>query len=73
MIKCKIIALGSLKEKYFKIKEYENALYMRVDLVKINDNYKVMELELVEPQLFMGFRKSRKQLISFAKKIREKI
>ena len=56
-----------------KIKEYANALYMRVDLVKINDDYKVMELELVEPQLFMGFRKTKKQLTNFAKVIREKI
>ena len=65
--------MKSIVESCSKIKEYENALYMRVDLVKIDDNYKVMELELVEPQLFMGFRKSRKQLISFAKEIREKI
>ena len=46
---------------------------MRVDLVKIGDDYKVMELELVEPQLFLGFRKTKKELTNFAKVIREKI
>lgn len=56
-----------------KIKEYKDALYMRVDLVKIDDAYKVMELELVEPQLFLGFRKTKKELTNFAKAIREKI
>ena len=56
-----------------KIEEYKDALYMRVDLVKIDDKYKVMELELVEPQLFLNFRKTKKQLKNFAKTIREKI
>ena len=62
-----------INEKDTKIKEYENALYMRVDLVKIGEDYKVMELELVEPQLFLAFRKTKKELIRFAKAIREKI
>lgn len=56
-----------------KIKEYQDALYMRVDLVKIDNEFKVMELELVEPQLFLSFRKTKKQLKNFAKAIREKI
>ena len=56
-----------------RINEYKDALYMRVDLVKIDDDYKVMELELVEPQLFLGFRKTKKELANFAKMIREKI
>ncbi len=60
-------------DRCIKIKEYKNALYMRVDLVKIDDDYKVMELELVEPQLFLGFRRTKKELINFAKAIREKI
>lgn len=55
------------------IKEYENALYMRVDLVKIDDEYKVMELELVEPQLFLAFRKTKKELNNFAKSIKKRI
>ena len=56
-----------------KIKEYDDSLYMRVDIVKIGEDYKVMELELVEPQLFLAFRKTKKELIRFAKAIREKI
>ncbi len=56
-----------------EIKEYKDALYMRVDLVKIDDDYKVMELELVEPQLFLGFRKTKRELTNFAKAIKENI
>lgn len=65
--------MKSIVDSCSKIKEYKDALYMRVDLVKIDNDYKVMELELVEPQLFMGFRKTKKQLENFAKVIREKI
>ena len=65
--------MKSIVESCSKIKEYDSALYKRVDLVKVDNDYKVMELELVEPQLFMGFRKTKKQLINFAKEIREKI
>ena len=75
-----VLGLDSMNEKMksivdncSKIKEYKDALYMRVDLVKIDDDYKVMELELVEPQLFLGFRKTKKELVSFAKAIRKKI
>ena len=46
---------------------------MRVDLVKIDDEYKVMELELVEPQLFLAFRKTKKELNNFAKSIKKRI
>lgn len=63
----------AIVDKCTKISEYKDALYMRVDLVKIGDDYKVMELELVEPQLFLGFRKTKKELTNFAKAIREKI
>ena len=65
--------MKSIVDSCSKIKEYKDALYMRVDLVKIDNDYKVMELELVEPQLFMGFRKTKKQLENFAKVIRENI
>ena len=40
---------------------------------EIDDDYKVMELELVEPQLFLGFRKTKKELTNFAKAIKKKI
>ena len=65
--------MKSIVDRCSNINEYKSALYMRVDLVKIDDNYKVMELELVEPQLFLGFRKTKKQLVDFAKAIKEKI
>ncbi len=65
--------MKSIVDKCSNIKEYSDALYMRVDLIKIDDTYKVMELELVEPQLFLGFRNTKKQLVNLAKVIREKI
>jgi len=65
--------MKAVVDKCKRIKEYQDALYMRVDLVKIGDSYKVMELELVEPQLFLGFRKTKRELIKFAKAIKEKI
>lgn len=65
--------MKSIVDRCSNINEYKSALYMRVDLVKIDDDYKVMELELVEPQLFLGFRKTKKQLVDFAKAIKEKI
>ena len=65
--------MKSIVDRCSNIKEYKDALYMRVDLVKIDDDYKVMELELVEPQLFLGFRKTKKELVKFAKAIRKKI
>lgn len=65
--------MKSIVDRCSNINEYKSALYMRVDLVKIDDDYKVMELELVEPQLFLGFRKTKKQLVDFTKAIKEKI
>lgn len=65
--------MKSIVDSCSNIKEYKKALYMRIDLVKIDKDYKVMELELVEPQLFLGFRKTKKQLVMFAKAIRKKI
>ena len=65
--------MKSIVDKCSNIKEYKDALYMRVDLVKVEDNYKVMELELVEPQLFLSFRKTKEGLRNLAKAIREKI
>lgn len=55
----------SIVNKCHNIKEYKDALYMRVDLVKINNDYKVMELELVEPQLFFEFKQNKFKLKEF--------
>ena len=65
----KVVDLKDLDDKVLKIvnkcieiKEYKDSLYMRIDLVKINDDYKIMELELVEPQLFFEFKQNKKEL-----------
>ncbi len=63
----------SIVNKCIKIEEYKNSLYMRVDLIKIKDSYKVMELELVEPQLFFDFRQNRVRLKEFVKAIKKVI
>lgn len=52
-------------KKCQNIKEYKDALYMRVDLVKIDNDYKIMELELVEPQLFFEFKQNELKLKEF--------
>lgn len=36
------------------IKEYKDNLYMRIDLVKTNEEYQVMEVEQLDPQLFLN-------------------
>lgn len=41
-------------KKICSIKEYQNSLYMRIDLVKIKEEYQVMEVELLDPQLFLN-------------------
>lgn len=40
--------------KICSIEEYKNNLYMRIDLVKANEEYQVMEVELLDPQLFLN-------------------
>ena len=44
--------LEQVVKKVKSIPEYEDALYVRIDLVKVGNEYKVMELEYFEPQLF---------------------
>lgn len=39
--------------KVLGIKEYQNNLYERIDFVKINNKYYIMEIELIEPDLFI--------------------
>lgn len=72
----KIVDLKDLDDKVLKIvnkcmgiKEYKDSLYMRIDLVKINDDYKIMELELVEPQLFFEFKQNKNELKKFVEVI----
>ena len=72
----KIVDLKDLNDKVLiivnkciEIKEYKNSLYMRIDLVKINNDYKIMELELVEPQLFFEFKQNKNELKKFVEVI----
>lgn len=58
-------------DKCIQIKEYKESLYMRVDLVKVNNNYKIMELELVEPQLFFDYKQNKNKLKEFVNLISE--
>lgn len=68
----KVVSLNELESsvidisnKISKILEYKDYLYLRADFVKIKDEYKVMEIELVEPQLFLEYRQNRKELKKF--------
>lgn len=70
----KIVDVGKLDEKVVEIvnkcigiEEYNDSLYMRIDLVKIDSEYKVMEIELVEPQLFFEFKQNKSKLKEFVK------
>lgn len=45
-----LLALGN---RILEIKEYQGSLYERIDVVKKDNEYIVMELELVEPALFI--------------------
>lgn len=44
-----------------EIKEYKDYLYMRIDMVKIKGKYYIMEIELLEPQLFFQLIKDKKK------------
>lgn len=65
--------LIDLGNKVSLIKEYNNALYMRVDAVKVNDEYKIMEIELLEPQLFFYYINDKKERICKTKYFAEQI
>lgn len=47
-------------------KGFDRLLYARVDLVKIGDHWAVMELELVEPSLFLTFEEGAATLLAQA-------
>lgn len=69
----KLLDLGN---KVLEIKEYQGALYERIDVVKIKNEYIVMELELVEPDFFIRniqSKKIRKEILAkFVLGIKEK-
>lgn len=50
------------------IKEYKDNLFLRIDFVKQKKNFLVMEVELLDPNLFLEFiadRKKRKEILNF--------
>ncbi len=54
--------------KILNIKEYKNNLFLRIDLVKQKEEFLVMEVELLDPSLFLEFvtdRKRRKKILDF--------
>lgn len=57
--------VSAVVNKCQNIVEYKDALYMRIDMVKIDNEYKIMELELVEPQLFFEFKQNKLKLKEF--------
>lgn len=66
-----------LVEKIIKIKEYKDTTFMRIDLIKIDDIYKILEIELLDPQLYIETipdKKERKKVYQeFAKAIKKKL
>lgn len=42
-----------IAKKVLNIKEYQNNLYERIDIIKIDNKYYIMEIELIEPDLFI--------------------
>ncbi|MCM1371062.1 MAG: hypothetical protein NC181_04165 [Clostridium sp.] len=65
-----------LTQSILNIKEYKDSLYMRVDLIKYRDEFLVMEVELLDPNLFLSFipnKKYQKQVLNnFCKEVVEK-
>lgn len=60
--------LYALALQITNIKEYQQSLYMRIDAVKLDDEYQIMEIELTDPDLFFSFipnHKKRKQTFQF--------
>jgi hypothetical protein len=53
-------------EKVLTAKGFDHLLYARVDLVKIDDHWAIMELELVEPSLFFTFEERAATLLAQA-------
>lgn len=66
-----------LAKKVESISEFKNYLYMRVDMVLINNQAKIMEVELAEPDLLTrniaDLKKQNDVIKTFAKKIKNRI
>lgn len=44
-----------ITNKVLNISEYANGIYMRVDIIKHRDRYLIMEVEMLDPNLFLNF------------------
>lgn len=53
--------LFTLAQQIVNIPEYQNFFYMRIDTVKTKDEYQIMEVELLDPNLYLSFIPSFKQ------------
>lgn len=61
-------ALLKLSYQILKIPLYQEALYIRIDAIKKDDTYQIMEVELIDPDLFFSFipnKKKQKEALQF--------
>ena len=60
--------------KIESIEEFKNYLFLRLDFIKDNENYLLLEIELIDPMLFINNCENKKQIYSkFVKEIKEKL
>lgn len=48
-------SLVNVCDKVMSISEYKNHVYMRIDFVKNDNKYQIIEVELIDPNLFFSF------------------
>lgn len=69
--------LLSIGNKISSIKDYKGYLFMRIDIVKNDSNYEIMEVELLDPNLYLNYipdKKERKRIYKyFAQSIKRRI
>lgn len=69
--------LLSIGNKIINIKDYKDYLFMRIDIVKNSSNYEIMEVELLDPNLYLNYipdkRKKKKTYKYFAQSIKKRI
>ncbi len=66
--------LIELSNRIININEFKNYIFIRIDLIKTKNEYKVMEIELLDPDLFFSYNKSirNKGTMYFAKQLVKK-
>lgn len=67
----------SLATNTHKISDYKDYLFMRIDIVKNDSKYEIMEVELLDPNLYLNYipdKEKRKEVYQyFAKSIKKRI